>query len=101
MVETLRTRGPKQIDRFRDRFTLAGAKDNSRDAQVTAPALRTDPRWFRLLAVADPVVIELREWSRIAEDPTEQRNRLTNRMREQFWCYFPVMRGLESDLGAE
>jgi hypothetical protein len=30
-----------------------------------ASALRTDPRCFRLLAAADPVVIELREWSRI------------------------------------
>jgi hypothetical protein len=56
------------MDRFRDRFTLAGAKDDSRDAEVMASALRTDPRCFRLLAVADPVVIELREWSRIAED---------------------------------
>jgi hypothetical protein len=28
-----------------------------------ASALRTDPRCFRLLAAADPVVIELREWS--------------------------------------
>ena len=41
-------------------------------------ALRTDPRCFRLLAVADPVVIELREWSRIAEDLGAERNRLTN-----------------------
>ena len=75
VVETLVERGfrvhainPKQMDRFRDRFTLAGAKDDSRDAEVMASALRTDPRCFRLLAVADPVVIELREWSRIAED---------------------------------
>ena len=96
MVETLIERGfevhainPKQMDRFRDRFTLAGAKDDSRDAEVMASALRTDPRCFRLLAVADPVVIELREWSRIAEDLGAERNRLTNRMREQLWRYFP------------
>ncbi|MDX8450813.1 IS110 family transposase [Mesorhizobium captivum] len=35
---------PKEMDRFRDRFTLAGAKDDSRDAEVMASALRTDPR---------------------------------------------------------
>ena len=29
---------PKQMDRFRDRFTLAGAKDDSRDAEVMASA---------------------------------------------------------------
>ena len=51
VVETLIERGfkahainPKQMDRFRDRFTLAGAKDDSRDAEVMASALRTDPR---------------------------------------------------------
>ena len=59
---------PKQMDRFRDRFTMAGAKDDSRDAEVMASSLRTDPRCFRSLAVADPIVIELREWSRMADD---------------------------------
>jgi transposase len=65
-----------------------------------ASALLTDPRCFRLLAAADPTVIELREWSRIAEDPNAERNRLTNRMREQLWRYFPAMLDLESDLEA-
>ena len=108
VVETLIERSfkvhainPKQMDRFRDRFTLAGAKDDSRDAEVMASALRTDLRCFRPLAVADPVVIELREWSRIAEDLGAERNRLTNRLREQLWRYFPAMLDLESDLGAE
>ena len=61
VVETLIERGfkvhainPKQMDRFRDRFTLAGAKDDSRDAEVMASALRTDPRCFRLLAARGP-----------------------------------------------
>jgi len=50
VVETLIERGfkvhvinPKQMDRF----TLAGAKDDSRDAEVMASALRTDPRCQR------------------------------------------------------
>jgi transposase len=108
VVETLIERGfnvyainPKQLDRFRDRFTLAGAKDDSRDAEVLASALRTDPRCFRLLAAADPIVVELREWSRIAEDLTVERNRLTNRLREQLWRYYPAVLELESDLSAE
>jgi transposase len=108
VVETLIERGfkvhainPKQMDRFRDRFTLAGAKDDSRDAEVMASALRTDPRCFRLLAAIDPVIVELREWSRIAGDLSAERNRLTNRLREQLWRYFPAMLELESDLGTE
>ena len=49
IVETLLERGfqthavnPKQLDRFRDRFTVAGAKDDRRDAHVLADSLRTD-----------------------------------------------------------
>ncbi len=108
VVETLMERGfrvhsinPKQMDRFRDRFTLAGAKDDSRDAEVMASSLRTDPRCYRLLAGADPAIIELREWSRMAQDLGTERNRLKNRMREQLWRYFPAMLELEGDLGAE
>ena len=58
---------PKQLDRFRDRFTVAGAKDDRRDAYVLADALRTDRHCFRRLTVEDPVVIELREWSRMVD----------------------------------
>mgnify|MGYP002789683152 CR=1 FL=1 len=107
VVETLIERrfgvhaiNPKQMDRFRDRFTLAGAKDDSRDAETMASALRTDPRCFRRLAAGDPIVIELREWSRITEDLGAERIRLTNRMREQLRRYFPALLGLDSDLGA-
>ena len=65
IVETLLERGfnvyainPKQLDRFRDRFSPAGAKDDSRDAEVLADALRTDRRAFRRLALAEPLVVE-------------------------------------------
>ena len=75
VVEALLERGfavyainPKQLDRFRDRFTVAGAKDDSRDAHVLGDALRTDRQALRRLAVQDPLVIELREWSRMTED---------------------------------
>jgi hypothetical protein len=33
---------PKQLDRFRDRHTVAGAKDDRRDAFVLADSVRTD-----------------------------------------------------------
>jgi transposase len=108
VVETLLERGfkvhainPKQMDRFRERFTPSGAKDDSRDADVMASSVRTDPRCFRLLADTDPVIVELREWSRIAEELGTERTRLTNRLREQLWRYFPALLELDGDLGAE
>ena len=33
---------PKQLDRLRDRFSVAGAKDDRRDAYVLADGVRTD-----------------------------------------------------------
>ena len=108
VVESLMERGlrlyainPKQLDRFRDRFSPAGAKDDSRDAEVLASALRTDPQCLRPLDPVEPTVVELREWSRIADELTQERVRLANRLREQLWRYYPQMIELAEDLAAD
>jgi transposase len=107
IVEMLLERGfavyainPKQLDRFRDRFTVAGAKDDSRDAHVLADALRTDRRAFRHLDAENPVVIELREWSRMIEDLHQERNRLSNRVHQQLWRYYPQALQIADDVAA-
>jgi transposase len=107
VVETLMERkfdlwaiNPKQMDRFRDRYSPAGAKDDRRDGLVMASALRTDPHCFRRLSVTDPIIIELREWSRIAEELGAERTSLTNRMGQQLWRYFPAFLDLDADLEA-
>jgi len=107
VVEMLVERGfqvfainPKQLDRFRDRFTVAGAKDDRLDARVLADSLRTDTRCFRHLLPDDAVVIELREWSRMAEDLQQERIRLSNRLRDQLWRYYPQMLDLGEDTDA-
>jgi transposase len=96
IVETLIERGfhvfalnPKQLDRFRDRHTVAGAKDDRRDAFVLADSLRTDRPLFRRLRVDDPLVIQIRELARIDEDLRQETNRLTNRLREQLHRFYP------------
>ena len=104
VVETMMERGfavhalnPKQLDRFRDRFSPAGAKDDRRDAQVLGDALRTDRHAFRRLDPAAPEIVELREWSRIASNLTAERTRLANRVRQQLWRYYPQLLKLEAD----
>ncbi len=91
---------PKQLERLRDRFSIAGAKDDRRDAYVLADGLRTDRRLFRRLHVADPRLIELRAWSRLAEELKEERVRLSNRVGQQLWRYYPQMQKLTDDLAA-
>ena len=89
---------PKQLDRFRDRFTVAGAKDDRRDARVLADSLRTDFRAFRRVDLDAPAIIELREYSRMAEDLNREKNGLTNRLREQLRRFYPQVLPLSSDL---
>jgi transposase len=94
------TINPKQLDRLRDRFSVAGAKDDRRDAYVLADGVRTDRRLFRRLQVADPRLVELRAWARLAEELQEERVRLSNRVHHQLWRYYPPMQTLTDDLAA-
>ena len=85
---------PKQLDRFRDRFCVSGAKDDRRDALVLASALRTDRRHFRSLEPQDPDIITLRELNRTREELVGERTRLVNRLRELLWRYYPQFNDL-------
>jgi len=96
VVETLLERGftvfslnPKQLDRFRDRFSPAGAKDDRRDARVLADSLRTDRHCFRRLTVEPAQTILLRESVRTEEELKEESGRLTNRLRDLLLRYYP------------
>jgi transposase len=85
---------PKQLDRFRDRHTVAGAKDDRRDAFVLADSLRTDLKLFRRIELGDPRVVELREMVRAHEELTADVLSLSNRLREQLRRYYPQVLGL-------
>lgn len=103
VVDTLVDRGvytinPKQLDRLRDRFSVAGAKDDRRDAYVLADSVRTDRPLFRRLHIGDPLLIKLRAWSRLAEELREGRVRLSNRVHHQLRRYYPQMLSLAGDL---
>ena len=105
VVESLMERGfrvysinPRQLDRFRDRFSPSGAKDDSRDALVLASSLRTDPKSFRCLVSLDPRLIEMREWSRILDELGRDQARIANRLRAQIWRYFPQLLTLSDNV---
>jgi len=52
---------PKQVDRFRDRYTVNGAKDDRRDAHVIAMSLVTDRQAFKTLIIESPFTLRVRE----------------------------------------
>lgn len=103
VVETLLEKGiavysinPKQLDRFRDRHTVSGAKDDRRDAFVLADSLRTDLAAFRRARLGDPQLVQLRELSRMQEELKADRIALGNRLREQLHRYYPQILSLGS-----
>lgn len=96
VVETLLALGckvfsvnPKQLDRFRDRHTVAGAKDDSRDAYVLADSLRTDEHLFREARLSPEIIVRLREILSIRKDLGKQERRLANQLRAQLLRYYP------------
>jgi len=86
---------PKQLDRFRDRHTVAGAKDDRRDALVLADSLRTDMSAFRRVRPGDAHLVQLRELSRTHDELKAERIALGNRLREQIHRYFPQILELD------
>ncbi len=84
---------PKQLDRFRDRFSPAGAKDDRRDAFLLA-----DSQCLRQLSSTDPLLVQLREASRMKDDLTQQRTALSNKIQKLLWKYFPQFLTLAFDL---
>ncbi len=98
IVEGLLERGfhvfainPKQLDRFRDRHSVAGAKDDRRDAFVLADSVRTDQPSFRRLHLDEPQLLRLRELSRAEETLLEDFRRSANRFRDQLHRFYPQM----------
>jgi hypothetical protein len=103
LVESLIDRGfavylihPKQLDRFRDRHTSAGAKDDRLDALVGADAGRTDLHKLRRIRVLEADVIMLRELSRLRGTLQDERLRLCEQLRAQLFRFFPQAIELDS-----
>jgi transposase len=85
------TINPKQLERFRERASAAGAKDDRRDAFVAASALRTDRAAFHRLAPEAAALVQVRELSRVSDELREEAARLSNRLRAQLERYFPPL----------
>jgi transposase len=82
---------PKQLDRFRDRFSVAGAKDDRRDALVLAASLRTDRQLFRQIHGDDPRILRIRELSRFQDALQEDFRRTCNQLWSYLQRYFPAL----------
>ncbi len=82
---------PKQLDRFRDRHSVAGCKDDRLDAFVLATSLRTDLASYRRVHPEDPTILELREASRLERHLLEQQHAVACRLGGQLHRFWPQL----------
>jgi transposase len=82
---------PKQLDRFRDRHSVSGAKDDPLDAYVLATSLQSDPGLYRPISIPSPELMRLSALSRSYETTTEQVLSLSSQICEQLRRYYPQM----------
>ncbi len=91
---------PLQSNRFRDRHSPAGAKDDRRDAWVLAAALRTDLSAFRQLSAKDEQQSRLFQLLRDYSQLVDMRIQLSNRIGD-LWCeYYPQFLQVSNTLTA-
>ena len=113
VVDSLLERGfatfslnPKQLDRFRDRFTVAGAKDDRRDAPVLGPgagrlaaerpSLLSPPGGRRAHRRRAQEVVTAK-----AEELGQERVRLASRLREQLRRTYPQALEVTDDVAVQ
>lgn len=89
---------PRQADRYRDRHTVAGAKDDRLDALVLADALRTDGHRMRVLERDAPVTEEIRLRDRSRTRKVQMRVQVANQLRDVLGRYHPALLGFQRDM---
>jgi transposase len=80
---------PKAVDRHRERFRVAGAKSDLRDAWVLATLLRTDRALYRPLLPDSETAQELRALTRDRAELVRTRTMLSNQLTACLKAYFP------------
>jgi transposase len=88
---------PKAVDRHRERFRVAGAKSDLRDAWTLAALLRTDRALYRPLRSDSEAAQELRTLTRDRAELVRTRTMLSNQLTACLKAYFPEFLALFAD----
>ncbi len=80
---------PKSVDRYRDRFAAAGAKDDRRDALVLASILRTDRDQHRPIRKDSELLEQLRVLCQDRQALVQTKTMLINQLTACLKSYYP------------
>ena len=95
---TLWSISTKQSSRFRDRFSVAGAKDDRRDAQVTASVLGTDQHAYREVPALTKEQRIMRRLVHCRGRLIRQKVKLSNQLKELLCNCFPALSAAAEDV---
>ena len=88
--QTLYVLNPKAVDRYRDRFSAAGSKDDKKDARVLADILRTDSEHLRRVDPDSDQAVELQLTVRARIRLVNKRTALINELVDALRNHFPA-----------
>jgi transposase len=80
---------PKSVDRARDRFSVAGSKDDTKDARILADLIRTDGHQYRPIRTDSPELAELQILVRDRETLVALKVRVENQITTCLKSYYP------------
>ena len=95
---TVYTINPKSVDRYRDRYRVSAARDDTFDAMVIANTIRTDRDKHRAIIPNSSLARELKILTRDEQRLIQLKTRLINQIRACLKEYYPVALELFSDI---
>ena len=91
---------PLSVNRFKERYTTSGKKDDKFDAFNIASILYTDRNNFKPIVLSSNEVRELQIHCQSVDNFIRQRSRLINLLNAELLRYFPAFSGFFSDLSS-
>jgi len=81
---------PKSVDRYRDRYRISGAKDDTFDAMVLANIIRTDREQHRAIIPNSALARELKVLTIDEQRLIQLETKLTNQLKACLKDYYPL-----------
>jgi transposase len=90
---------PLAVDRYRDRYSVSGAKSDAADAKVLADLVRTDRDNHRQVAGDSQQVEAVKLLARAHQALVHTRQRQVNQLRSTLREFYPALEAFKDDLG--
>ena len=89
---------PKSVERYRERYRVSGAKDDTFDAMVLANIIRTDRHQYQPIMPSSPLARELKILTQDEQRLIHHKTKLVNQIESCLKDYYPAALKLFSEI---